>query len=392
MVTIFTAVYNRCALMEKLYESLEQQTDKDFEWIIVDDGSTDNLHKKVIDDWIQKKRGYEIKYAYIRNGGKHRAINLGVQMSRAEAFMIVDSDDYLTKDAVSFINKEFLSIADDERFAGLSGLKAFYSNGEVMGGVPGYKGYVDATNLERAKYNLLGDKAEVYKTDILRKYPFPEFDGETFCGEGIVFNHIGYDGYKIRWFTKVIYMAEYMEDGLTRNMLSILRDNPKGWAVNIKSQCEWEKWDEGKKYDIYFDFFEVESTRLNQADICCLLDIDQAYYQRMVREKEKIKKYIWKVIHDKNIKSLALYGMGVYGRRMLRYLEEMGIEIRYAIDRNYKNIKTDYVLYGLEDNLPAVDSICITLKEKDSWLEKMLRNKFPNTFIWNFVDFAENGL
>ena len=326
MVTIFTAVYNRCALIERLYESLERQTDKNFEWIIVDDGSMDYLHKKVIDDWMKEKQEYEIKYIYTRNGGKHRAINLGVKISKAQAFMIVDSDDYLTDDAVSFINKEFLTIADNEQFAGMSGLKAFYSNGAIMGGEPNYKGYVDATNLEREKYNLLGDKAEVYKTDILRKYPFPEYDGETFCGEGIVFNHIGFDGYKIRWFTKVLYMAEYMEDGLTNNMLRILRDNPKGWAINMTSQCEWEGWDEKKKYDIYFDFFEVESERLSQMDICGLLDIDEDYYRKMAQKKEYIKESIWKVIHDNNINSLALYGMGVYGRRMLRYLEEMGID------------------------------------------------------------------
>ncbi len=104
MVTIFTAVYNRCALIERLYESLERQTDKNFEWIIVDDGSMDYLHKKVIDDWMKEKREYEIKYIYTRNGGKHRAINLGVKISKAQAFMIVDSDDYLTDDAVSFIH------------------------------------------------------------------------------------------------------------------------------------------------------------------------------------------------------------------------------------------------------------------------------------------------
>lgn len=390
MVTIFTAVYNRCALIERLYESLERQTDKNFEWIIVDDGSMDYLHKKVIDDWMKEKQEYEIKYIYTRNGGKHRAINLGVKISKAQAFMIVDSDDYLTDDAVSFINKEFLTIADNEQFAGMSGLKAFYSNGAIMGGEPNYKGYVDATNLEREKYNLLGDKAEVYKTDILRKYSFPEYDGETFCGEGIVFNHIGFDGYKIRWFTKVLYMAEYMEDGLTNNMLRILRDNPKGWAINMTSQCEWEGWDEKKKYDIYFDFFEVESERLSQMDICGLLDIDEDYYRKMAQKKEYIKESIWKVIHDNNINSLALYGMGVYGRRMLRYLEEMGIEIRYAIDRNYKNIKTNYILYDLKDDIPTVDSICITLKEKDSRLEKMLCNKFPSTFIWNFADLTES--
>ena len=150
-------------------------------------------------------------------------------------------------------------------------------------------------------------------------------------------------------------MAEYMEDGLTNNMLRILRDNPKGWAINMTSQCEWEGWDEKKKYDIYFDFFEVESERLSQMDICGLLDIDEDYYRKMAQKKEYIKESIWKVIHDNNINSLALYGMGVYGRRMLRYLEEMGIEIRYAIDRNYKNIKTNYILYDLKDDIPTVD-------------------------------------
>ena len=258
MVTIFTPVYNRRILMDRLYKSLLLQSDNNFEWIIVDDGSTDHLNEQVA-NWIQETNSFNIKYVYTKNGGKHRAINLGVKLSSTEAFMIVDSDDYLTNDAISFINREFTSIANDDNFAGISGLKAFYSTKKIMGGIPNYEGYVDATNLERNLYNLLGDKAEIYKTSILKKYPFPEFKEENFCAETIVWDQIAFDGYKIRWFTKIIYMAEYISDGLTRNLFEVYRNIPRGWAMNLQLHCKWEKWNEREKFNSYF-FFLKENT------------------------------------------------------------------------------------------------------------------------------------
>ena len=202
MITIFTPVYNRADVLEKLYQSLLRQSDYDFEWLIIDDGSTDSV-KKVVQHWIVSEEvRFPIRFYQQENAGKHRAVNRGTQLAQGNAFFIVDSDDYLTDDAVEMVEKWWKDVADDDNYAGVAGLKGD-RNGDVIGRIPLFDLYVDATNLERAKYGLLGDKAEVYKTSVLRKNPFPEFEGENFLTEAVVWDRIAYNHLKIRWFIPV---------------------------------------------------------------------------------------------------------------------------------------------------------------------------------------------
>lgn len=140
-----------------------------------------------------------IQYVQQPNGGKHRAINKGVSIANGDAFFIVDSDDYLTDNAIELIEAWWKDIAGDDKFAGVSGLRAS-EDIDIIGGVPAFNQYVDATNLEREEHGLNGDKAEVYKTAILKRYPFPEFEGETFLTENVVWDKIANDGYLIRWY------------------------------------------------------------------------------------------------------------------------------------------------------------------------------------------------
>lgn len=215
-LTVFTPTYNRADLLERLYSSLCRQQIKNFEWLIVDDDSTDNT-SEVVDNFIKNESDFKIRYYKQEHGGKHRAINKALQLAEGEFFFIVDSDDYLTDDALSLLSIWLKGIKDNDKIAGVSGLRKS-SSGEVWGGNPliDSEEYIDATNLERDKYKLGGDKAEVYKTSIMRKYSFPEFDGEYFVTEDVVWSAIAYDGYKIRWYNKPIYMCDYLEDGLTK--------------------------------------------------------------------------------------------------------------------------------------------------------------------------------
>lgn len=135
-------------------------------------------------------------------------------MAHYDYFFILDSDDTLTDNAVAKIHEWIAGIAGLRGFAGIAGLKG--NENAAIGGTPQAE-YIDATNLERKKYGLLGDKAEIYKTEILKQYPFPEFDGENFIRESAVWDHIAKDGLKIRWFNEIIYLCEYIEDGLTKN-------------------------------------------------------------------------------------------------------------------------------------------------------------------------------
>lgn len=230
-LTICTPTYNRKHLLEKLYSSLKTQTVKAFEWIIVDDGSTDDT-KSLVAKWIKDKNKFNIIYIEKENGGKHTAINRGIDYASGKLFFIVDSDDYLVENAVKKIIEAYGTIKySSDKYAGIAFNKGF-SNGMVVGTT--FKGdYIDATSLERKKYNINGDKAEVFYTDILRSYKFPEFEGEKFISEALVWNRIARAGYKLRWYQDIIYICEYIEGGLTKMGNSRFKNSPKGLLLYI---------------------------------------------------------------------------------------------------------------------------------------------------------------
>ena len=224
-ITVFTSTYNRGYILNNLYKSLQKQTFRSFEWIIIDDGSTDNT-KDIISSWKKEKNDFEIRYLYTKNRGKHCAINSGVKLANSRLFFIVDSDDYLSENALERILYWEKTISDKQGFAGVSGNKCYFDKtliGETFTGK-----YLDCTSLERTKFHIQGDKAEAYYTDILKKYPFPEFEGENFCSEALVWDRMSKDGYKIRYFNESIYFAEYREDGLSFNLKNKYLSNPKG--------------------------------------------------------------------------------------------------------------------------------------------------------------------
>lgn len=213
MITIMTPTYNRAYILKNAYESLKKQSSFAFEWIIVDDGSTDET-ESIVKQWIEEEHNFSIIYEKQKNGGKHRAVNKGVSLAKYNYFFILDSDDSLTENAVATIHEWIAGIAGLKGFAGIAGLRG--SRDIAIGGKPREQ-YIDATNLERNKYGLLGDKAEIYKTEILKQYPFPEFEGEIFIRESAVWDRIAKDGLKIRFYNEIIYLCEYIEDGLTKN-------------------------------------------------------------------------------------------------------------------------------------------------------------------------------
>ena len=222
MITIFTPTYNRAYIIDKLYKSLCLQTNQHFEWLIVDDGSTDDT-ELLVQSFINEKK-LLIRYFKQPNGGKHRAINKGVKEANGDFFFIVDSDDQLTVDAIEQVYVYSDSIKEEQSFAGVSGMR-FYPSGERIGGDFNFE-VLDCSALEvRFKYSIKGDMSEIYKTDILRKYPFPEFENEKFCPEAVVWNRIACN-YKLRYFNKKIYLCDYLNDGLTAKIVKIRMQSP----------------------------------------------------------------------------------------------------------------------------------------------------------------------
>ena len=215
MVTVFTPVYNRAYIIRNLYESLQRQTCMDFEWVVVNDGSTDNIDE-LMQEFIYEGK-IDIRYFKQENGGKHRAINRGVQEAKGIMFFIVDSDDYLTDDAVEWVKNQFKYIEFDKNFAGLSGCR-IHNNGELI--TKGFKEQmIEASSLViRYEKNITGDMAEVWKTSIIKKYPFPEIEDEKFVPEALVWNRMAANGLKIRLVNKPLYVCDYLSDGLTASI------------------------------------------------------------------------------------------------------------------------------------------------------------------------------
>lgn len=229
MLTVLTTTYNRAHCLSKLYRSLQEQDSKEFEWIVIDDGSTDNT-ESLIKGWQEMENGFPILYEKQKNGGKHRAVNAGIELAKGAFVFIVDSDDYLTKSAVSKAEKWIGEIEGNSGFAGISGTKG-KSPEDMLGEFPEKVPFVDATNLERMKKKLRGDKAEIYRTQLLKEYPFPEIEGEKFLPENVVWDEIAHDGYKIRWYPDILTVIEYREDGLTRNANQYIADNFQGYTL-----------------------------------------------------------------------------------------------------------------------------------------------------------------
>lgn len=215
MITILTPTYNRGYIIKKAYESLIKQTNTDFEWLVIDDGSTDDT-KKIFKELLKKKE-INIRYYKKKNGGKHTAINYGVDKAKGSYILILDSDDYLTENAVETIQKYVKKYDRDETIACLSFLRK-YDNGKTIG--KEYNGTEIISDYVTFKHNkgFNGDMAEVFKTKILKKFPFPVFGEERFLSEAIVWNKIAFE-YNSVFINIGIYICEYLADGLSKNIL-----------------------------------------------------------------------------------------------------------------------------------------------------------------------------
>lgn len=237
-ITVCTPTFNRANLLEKLYGSLKKQNFKSFEWLIVDDGSSDNT-EEVVNNFIRESL-INIRYIKKKNGGKHTALNVGIDKAQGELFWIVDSDDYIVEGALKYIWDKWNEIENKNEFAGLSGLRG-YTDGSIIG-TKGDNEYIDTDALSyRYKYRILGDKAEVYRTDVLRKFKFPEFKGERYVTEAVVWNRIANENLKLRFLNEVTYICEYLEGGLTNISDKNIMESWKGTTLYYKELLSYKQ-------------------------------------------------------------------------------------------------------------------------------------------------------
>lgn len=209
MITVLTPTFNRGGGLQSLWDSLQKQTVKDFEWLVVDDGSTDGTKNLITK--LQEKSDFPIRYIYKSNGGKHTALNVGIQTIRSELTFIVDSDDCVTDDAVESILKIHKKYRSQNNICGYAFLRAFPDgkvNGKKFDVDEKIGSYIDV----RVNGDDTGaDKAEVFKTHCLKEYP-----NEKFLGEDLVWVRMARK-YEMVHINKAIYVGNYLEDGLTNN-------------------------------------------------------------------------------------------------------------------------------------------------------------------------------
>lgn len=230
--TVFTPTFNRAKLLPALYKSLKQQTFKDFEWLIIDDGSTDDTENMVL-SWINEK-SITIRYIKQKNQGKFIAINVGVKEALGEFFLIIDSDDYCLDNALEKLLSYWDKIPENEKidFSGVMSLCIDKNNKTIGDKFP--KDIFDYSWIDlRFKFNIKGDKWGFYTTEILKKYPFPVIGNEKFLSEGIIWNRIGLK-YKTRFINESLLVVDYQKDGYSSYSRKLRMIYPLGAILYYK--------------------------------------------------------------------------------------------------------------------------------------------------------------
>ena len=252
MITILTPTYNREKTLPIAYKSLLKQTVKDFEWLVIDDGSNDNT-KTLVEKFISENK-IPIRYYYKKNGGKHTALNYGTKKSKGDLILILDSDDYLSKDAIELIHKYWKKYSNNPKICGMTFLRNLKN--------PFYKEKLFdecVSNMIDFKYNkgILADMCEVMRKDVLLKYPYPTFKNERFLSEVIVTGEIA-KKYDNAYIPIEIYYTEYLEDGLSKNWFKLVVNNPNGArANNLLFMSKEFKFIIRIKNCIMFDVFSI---------------------------------------------------------------------------------------------------------------------------------------
>lgn len=372
MITIITAVYNRAILIQNLYESLKRQTSKEFEWMIMDDGSEDNIEQVV--DCFLKDNHIKIKFFKMPHGGKHRAINKAVKLCDADAIVFVDSDDILLANAVERLNCLYQMIIEKNDVIAVAAMM-IDKDGNISGKLKKIEKPLEILWSDKNQYGLNGEYVYIFKRAAWEQNPLPEYEGEIFISEAIFMMEMSIKGGKIIYTGEVLEQYEYQNDGLSKNIDNLFRNNPKGYAhLCIVS---WKGNDDYNNYiEVCRNYYEVCYSSLNDKMADGILGIT-------LEQKSKIAKKINQTLTNiKKLKgTLGIYGFGYYGHKIRRYLDILNKQY-ILIDKEGKNIKTDDVI-TLNDKSCRADTVIVCIKKCDKEIIRELNKKMPNAFVVN---------
>lgn len=233
-ITVFTPTYNRAHLLPRLYESLCEQTNNDFLWLVIDDGSSDDT-KNLVEKWIKEAK-IEIQYQYKENGGMHTGHNLAYKLINTEYNICIDSDDFLLTNSIQkiiFLIKKY-NLSKNEKLTGIIGLN-ITTGGKIIGNK--FPEDILQTSYQNISYvhKAIGDKKIVFKTENVKKVkPYPTFSSEKFVP--LYLPIVLDDEYEYLCFNKNFCIVEYQDDGSTINIYQQYIKNPRGfrYARNVE--------------------------------------------------------------------------------------------------------------------------------------------------------------
>lgn len=231
LITVFTPTYNRIDCIHRCYESLKRQSSYNFEWLIIDDGSTDNT-RALVEKWQSEEPRFSIRYCYKENGGLHTAYNKAVELCETELFMCIDSDDWMPDGAIEKIEKIWSDVSQNG-YAGIMGIDR-YEDGSVVGGAFPENVFEMFLYEKLTKYQIPGDKKMVHRTDLLKKVaPMATYDEEKFFNPSYMMYQLDRFG-KLYVTNECFCIVDYQPDGMSSNFYKQLRNSPKSFAETRK--------------------------------------------------------------------------------------------------------------------------------------------------------------
>lgn len=231
LITVFTPTFNRQHTLGRVYESLKKQLSKNFIWLIIDDGSTDNT-SELVNEWLSEDNSFQIKYIYKSNGGLHTTYNTAIEKAETELIMCIDSDDWLPENAIEKIENIWNAI-DKNAYVGIMGIDT-YSNSDCVGDY-------FPTNIKEmflyeklVKYNICGDKKMIQKTSLLKQVaPMPTFNNEKNFNPSYMMYQL--DKFGKHYITNDCFcIVEYQEDGMSSNIYREYKRNPNSFLETRK--------------------------------------------------------------------------------------------------------------------------------------------------------------
>lgn len=233
LVTVLTPTYNRCKYLKKLAHSLLNQTDYRFQWLVIDDGSTDGTFDYFKKDILTHKYPFIVNYLKKKNGGKYTAINYAHQYIKGKYTIIVDSDDTLHRNAIKTIIQTWEKYSARDDIAEITFQKGSKEGESFDSSLNGKGEYVSDIATEMNK-GFSGDHCETVRSDLFIKFNFPIFKNENFIAEGAMWYLIAY-GRMVVYVDKIIYFAQYLDEGLTNSGRILKLKNLKGsqWHASV---------------------------------------------------------------------------------------------------------------------------------------------------------------